>query len=101
MTSTEAGVGFDGPRGKTHHQQRTCRSCPRMRNRWSSEFHHHLAEVLFIQYHAIPRGVAIVGSRYELGADGYLSCEADDAGADLVFYEVRDGEVDVAWICGM
>lgn len=57
--------------------------------------------MLLVQHDGIVAGVAVIGFGDEFSADLDLGGEADDASADLVFDEVADGLVDVAWVSGI
>lgn len=92
-------LGFR-PRGKAHHQQAGAALLGLERRGWRCAGEKELAEVLLVPHDRVAGGVAAVGARAELGADGDLCGEADHGDAYAVLDEVVDGVVDVAGVAG-
>lgn len=98
MARTQRRRGLHDARGETPHEQTGRRLLRRACDGRDGGVDEQLAEVLVVQGDAVGACRAGIGLGYEVAADGDLRGEPDDADADLVGDEVRDGLVDVAGI---
>ena len=90
--------GLHSAGGEAHHEEGIGGGTCGVGDGWSGGVKDEIAEVLLVENYGIAGNVTFIGTADKVAADGDLSREANDFGANAVPDKGGDTGVDITWV---